>query len=848
MRKQMLLRCPWSTRVRLGVKLVMLIGIAIMICAPFPAAGGTLTVAAAFSGKTSDATTGPGATQTRAIALRHGPRPAQKTNEFNIQQIDSRLYGTVSRPDGTPLTSASSPNPDAIVYAINADGTYTAGLLDSNGNYTIDLAADFYEIWMWLNQAAYPDLSAPDSFQVSVSGDTVAPIQLLNRGAANVIHGSVKDNLGAAVQNIEISAWRPDGAQFYTTTDSSGAYTMTVTSGTWWVAPDLSSSTQYVYKGDPIISQQPESSATPVNFSLDPVPVTIVGTVKNKNDNTKVTDIQGWAYVKLDGNILNYVPIISGTFNLPSPSPNPLVGVYLDPNSNYTAGDEVTAVPQSSVTSTADILVQPQEAEVVGRLYNPENPLANVANLNGYVILSAVGPSAIVKYAKINTTDGTYSLHIAPGEWLITYQIDSTIYQADLDIPQPLTATSNVQYGFDLPLVSLDGQVVTTVLDEAGNPQPNITVWVRYGDEQEIYKQTDKDGKVKIYVPFDNSALTRGGVVRPQGAQQPPITMGTSHNSCAGAKKPKDPTSPGKKCGISSKVALQQAKPKTPGMIGLAAADSTQLNLREPNGTLTGRVLKDGKGVGAGAFISAWSKDAQWISGETDENGAFSLPVVQDAAISNTWQISASYLDIAGKHILYASTSKIVNQGQAPGTPIAAGDLNLAQVSAAPPAGEDQRFINSNGVSLRLSDGTLIQVPRNAVSTASEAQLRIKADPKIELPSTDLSRLANYFGYAINFYDAQTNKPITGALTQNATITFQYTDAQLKQLGVTEDKLRAAQFVDDTWEVADGFILDTAAKTVSVETTSLDNWALVGEQAVSAASGGRTFIPLAIRK
>ena len=39
MHKQMLLRCPWSTHVRLGVKLAMLIGIAIMICAPLPAAG-----------------------------------------------------------------------------------------------------------------------------------------------------------------------------------------------------------------------------------------------------------------------------------------------------------------------------------------------------------------------------------------------------------------------------------------------------------------------------------------------------------------------------------------------------------------------------------------------------------------------------------------------------------------------------------------------------------------------------------------------------------------------------------------------------------------------------------------
>jgi hypothetical protein len=275
------------------------------------------------------------------------------------------------------------------------------------------------------------------------------------------------------------------------------------------------------------------------------------------------------------------------------------------------------------------------------------------------------------------------------------------------------------------------------------------------------------------------------------------------------------------------------------------------LALRDTNSALTGRVLDaGGQTPRAGAFVSAWSSNGQWISGVAEANGAFSLPIVQDSAISTTWQLSASYLDGATHKLLRKAVAVNVPVGQAPAAPIAAGDLALEPLAAQPPSSESQHFKNSDGLTLPLSDGTLIQIPPGAMPDGFGPDIRMTVDPQIELPSTDLNRLATFYGYAINLYDAKTGKPIDQLLKRPATITFSYTPAQLQQLGVSEADLQPAQFANDTWHVADGFLQDTQGdvKTISLETATLDSWALVVEQSVGAQAGGeRVYLPLVVK-
>ena len=57
------------------------------------------------------------------------------------------------------------------------------------------------------------------------------------------------------------------------------------------------------------------------------------------------------------------------------------------------------------------------------------------------------------------------------------------------------------------------GFITAEVRDQDGVPQPNITVWVRYGT-QEMYAETDSEGKVTLYVPYSSLGLAPGRSAR----------------------------------------------------------------------------------------------------------------------------------------------------------------------------------------------------------------------------------------------------------------------------------------------------------------------------------------------
>ena len=118
----------------------------------------------------------------------------------------------------------------------------------------------------------------------------------------------------------------------------------------------------------------------------------------------------------------------------------------------------------------------------------------------------------------------------------MTYQIITDTYQADLSTPLTVAAVAQQIIRQDLPLTSLDGFITVEVRDQDGVPQPNVTVWVRYGT-QEVYGETDSAGQVTLYVPYSSLGLVSAGV-SPQGQQQPPLMIGTSYSSCKMPLKP----------------------------------------------------------------------------------------------------------------------------------------------------------------------------------------------------------------------------------------------------------------------------------------------------------------------
>jgi hypothetical protein len=840
----------WWRRAALGTKLAGLVCIALLLVTPTQALHGAANLAAA--------------SEARSQEWSSASRPEFPAPRFAApQNASSTLSGRVVNPDGSPFTSANSPNLDAAITVISFEGDYSFADLAGDGSFSIALEEGIYEVSVWLDSATYPSLWGPPPFYVGVSGPTpIGDIALVSRNVT--ISGSVTYAVTAPAAGVPITAWDAEGEQFSTITDGSGHYTLAVTPGDWQVSPDLQYSSSFFFNGDPEITQLDDGQSVTIDFSVEQTSGTIAGSIINENTSDPVTDIVGWAYVRRDGeDVLSWAPISAGTFSLPAPSISSpsdvlLVGLYLDPNSDYSSESEIILDNNTAPNFAVDMPVQPHDATIAGKIYIAEDATHSaVTQVDGLVVVTELDDSwvtPITKYAPIDPATGTYSIKVLPGNWLVSYQLFTDTFQADLSTPLVAAAVAQQSTPLDLPLIGMDGFVTAEVRDEDGVLQPNVTVWVRYGS-QEVYAETDSQGQVTVYVPYSNIDLATSAI-RPQGQQQPPITIGTSYSNCKKSlKADRSPPSGGgsKKCRNSS-VVLKKApklKPKPGGLLAAAVDPPVTLSLRDTNGTLTGRVLNPGgQTARADAFVSAWSSNGQWISGATDASGAFSLPIAQDSTIATTWQVSASYWDSGAKKLLSKRVPVSVGVGHPASTPIAAGDLALEEITSALPPSESQLFNNSAGLTLPLSDGSLIQIPKNALPDGVASQIRITVDPQIALPSTDLNRTATYYGYAINLYDAQTGKPIEQPLAQPATITFKYTPAQLQQLGISEDALQPAQFADDAWHVADGFLHDRQGeeRTISVKTRTLDSWALVVEQPVVAQAGGaRVYVPLVAR-
>jgi len=795
-----------------------------------------------------------------AVPMYNTPAAAGRASASAPQAADSTLSGTVVNADGSPFISAGSPNPAAGITAISFDGSYSFANLAGDGSFSLALEAGIYEVSVWLDSATYPSLWGPEPFYISVSDATpIGNIALVHRSVT--ISGNVSVITSPAA-GVPISAWDAQGEQFSTTTDVAGHYTLALTPGDWQISPDLQYTTSYIYAGAPEIRQLDDGQSATIDFAVEQAAGTITGSIKNQVTNAPVTTLTGWAYVtRNDGEVLKWAPIITGSFSLPTPSvsaPSDVlrVGLYLDPDSPYSSPGETALNNSAGPNFSVNIPVQLHDATIAGQIYIADDASHTaVTQVDGQVVLTALDDNTntpITKSAPIDPATGRYSINVPPGDWIVTYQLNSDTYQTDLSTPLAVTAVAQQITILDLPLTSLDGFITVEVRDQDGVPQPNVTVWARYGT-QEVYAETDLEGLATLYVPYSSLGLVTTSI-SPQGQQQPPLTIGTSYSNCKKSTKLDNTPSINKKCKNSSLVVAKAPtpKPKPRGLMAAAGVDApVALGLRDAKSTLTGRVLNpDGQTTRADAFVSAWSTNGQWISGFADANGAFSLQIVQDSTISTTWQISASYWDSATEQLLSKRVSASVAAGKAPTTPIAAGDLTLEQITPALPPSESQHFSNSAGLTLPLSDGTLIQIPPNAMPDGFGPDIRITVDPQIALPSTDLHRIAVYYGYTINLYDALTGKPIEQPLKQPATITFSYTPAQLQQLGISEDDLQPAQFADDTWHVAEGYLQDKQgeSKTISLKTTTLDNWALVVEQpAVAQVGGARVYVPLIAR-
>lgn len=235
------------------------------------------------------------------------------TIEFTLTSSDKTIKGVVKDGSATPKVMAN-----AEVYAYSPNGGFgTHTQADSAGNFTLNVVDGSYIVGSFV-QGMPPSKEVPvvvnsdpakgghaanylyiDGAATGIAPATAATAFVLKVAKPDyTISGKVTDGTNVA-QGASVYAYRNDGPGYTNAnTDSSGAYTLYVSAGTWKVGTFLPQYGQLTEQTVTITT----SNASNINFSPSQT-----GTFRNVSGTVTsgVTPVQG-AFVKISGN---------GTFN-----------------------------------------------------------------------------------------------------------------------------------------------------------------------------------------------------------------------------------------------------------------------------------------------------------------------------------------------------------------------------------------------------------------------------------------------------------------------------------------------------------------------------------------------------
>jgi hypothetical protein len=712
---------------------------------------------------------------------------------------------------------------------------------------------------IWVDEEEYPDYAGKVFSEVQVTGTSVTPhivnlgdIRLLARNS--IIEGYVKDAAGTGLSGVWIDAVQPDGNWYYAETDSTGYYQIKVCAGAWIVEPWLWASD---FPDDVFTEFSKEvgvgdNKTVTVNFQSEKVAGTILGEVRDPNGNLITSDLGSWAYARKDSSPRPIVETYvggDGKFELKVPEGNFNVGLDLPPESGYAFFEEkpvvitVNKMIESSSATTgeaASIEMRPYEKQVVissGKTRSstavtitlrPNDAVirgtikdANgspVTGISGKIVATPAWNTNYVHTGAVNSSDGTYSMTVAAGEWNLTYQLETSDYISSPIKPIRTTAASGQEQVVDLPLIALDGVVMGYVQDDQGKKMPGIQVWLRAArssDPTVVYENmtvTNETGKFIFKAPliFDDA---RVGVALKDFSDYSIVPKSRAWSYYPYKSSSPQPTS------IRPPYRLVRSE------------ENTILVLRKADTLLKGKVTLNGQGVEK-AYVYAFSNDGQKADAETQSDGSFQLPVARATVEgSNLWTIRSAYRGVGSRNYYRSQEVRADISGIASEI-VLPEDLSLSSAGEIP-ASEIFEYTIKDGWSGVLSDGARIQIPGGAFTLTGKNnnqvdELKILVDPIVMgLPDTKEDLVAGY-GYDIGLYEKDSGKKVSPKFEKKASITFRYTDALLTELGVSEADLRPAYLLEanGTWQPIEAFTLDTAANKVTFQTDHFSKWAL----------------------
>jgi len=746
---------------------------------------------------------------------------------FTVQSADAHVTGEVRGPDGERLAPWS-----VWVEVRNHNGIGNGAPLREDGTFDVPLVAGTYDVWLHVDEWQYPALGSPEIDPIAVAVGEAYDLDTLNLVAKNCfITGRVirsSDEQGVA--GVDVDAWRPmAGGWAHTTTAADGSYSLAVTSGGWEIGIHVPYTSTYISGQPPQrASVGEDETVSGVDFVLQEASGSIEGLVVDEDDNI-LTDVYGWAYARQGmGPPVAGAPVEGGRFTINVPSGSYRVGVGLPPESNYTpAGEEPVDIsqlrarmaaletPQAVATAYRErterqvvvtagdpvqvrITLVPNNARIVGQFRKADGTPAT--DLQGEVFAMS-GMGGAWRGTMINP-DGTYELNVAAGTWNLGYWLMNEEYVNSPPPESRVTVEAGGVFIMNFALVEADSIIKGYLKRPDGSGLNYGWAWAhrertatsgRIDTGSDSKPHAGQDGYFEINVPAGEYDV--GGCA--------PEELGF----------------------IQPEMQRVNVSPSSPANV--------TLQFRESDGVITGQVFQNGNAA-PGAWVWGWSESGAHTGAMTDPEGYYRLNVIT----GTVWHLGASYrFDDA---TFYDSAQDYVVDMTGP---TATQDMELSLNDVQLPDALTIHFDASSPVFVSLDDGTEINIPAGALGVTGTVKLVIS--PLVEELANTLTARPFGYGYSIHAFDSN-NRQVTSAFNQNVTISFYYTEEDLRKRGVSEDDLSPAYFSTNThsWTKVESFTVDTENNRITAQINHFSVWAMTTGQ-----GGGsfEVFLPVLVR-
>jgi len=734
-----------------------------------------------------------------------------KTVTFAVQSAFSRITGRVIGPAGEILRQGAG-----WIDIKSDSGKGNGSPIGAGGEFNVAVTAGTYNVWVGVDLRTYPYWTSPRLNPVTVNDDqtvNLGDIQLVTKNSG--IQGQVtRSSDGSPIAGVRVNAWQRQGGWADATTDDLGNYRLSLLAGTWDVVAEAP------YTSDYISGQPPRSIVVAdnqivvgVNFQLQQAGGSVEISLFDSGG-ALLTDIDnGWAYAREGQFSMQPVagsPVSNGQATIKLPAGTYIIGVFLPPNSGYTlSGEQEVTLADSEVELSMTLMSN--NSVIMGTFYTDAEKTSPATGLLGEVFaMQKMG--GVWQSAPINSTDGSFQLRVAAGEWNLGYWIRSAGYINNPPPDSKVILSSGETETFDFVLMGADATITGQILDPNGNPMNHAWVWAH----------SEGDGT-------PGSMINNGSQ-----AQEPDATF--TINVPSGRQYEVGSNAPAEWGYIQPD--FETVTPTTGQTV------TVNLQYKQSDASISGNVFyvddTDNEVLCEYAWVNAWSDNGQHTSTGTDEDGLFQLNV----ASGTIWHLEAMYRPREEQTFFKSQIPVNVTVSSSSNT----ANIEVIQASRELPSAVSAVFDPNVGWNSTLEDGTRIEIPGGAIP--ADDNVAISFTPMVdELERTATDKPVGW-GYAISISEQATGNQISDNFNTNVLITFAYLDADLAEEGLTEDDISPAYYSTTTssWTKVESFTVDKDNNTITVQVNHFSTWALTGGAAIESDDEETQEIAMTIAK